>query len=248
MTPLKPERWGDFASAATPPLLLALFGTCGMALTVHANFTDVARLLIEPFGLERYVDSGIIRLQILISAVGAIYFGITWSAVTIETQYAEILTPPVGGALRWSALNGARGVVRTYEDIRRVAATRDELADRLEFLRICLLRERVHVLAIISWLLPTLGFIGTVVGISAAVSEMGRLSMANPDGSFAHNIDGVLAGLHIAFDTTLVGLLCAIPMVFGETLLRHRMMRVHEMIYCAILYSGNASSLGKHGG
>lgn len=61
----------------------------------------------------------------------------------------------------------------------------------------------------ITWLIPTLGFIGTVVGISAALQETSRMN-----GQGENFIAVVTDKLAIAFDTTLVALVMSAILVF----------------------------------
>jgi biopolymer transport protein ExbB/TolQ len=69
------------------------------------------------------------------------------------------------------------------------------------------------------WISPILGFIGTVIGISVAVSGL-QSSLAGGEGSLMEGLMGVTGGLATAFDTTLVALLFAIVLVFPTEALR----------------------------
>lgn len=59
------------------------------------------------------------------------------------------------------------------------------------------------------WAFPVVGFLGTVLGISNAVSD---LPGAFEDDSKRQN---VLDGLHVAFDTTFVGLFASVVLIVG---------------------------------
>jgi preprotein translocase subunit YajC len=74
------------------------------------------------------------------------------------------------------------------------------------------------------WVLPILGFIGTVIGISQAITGL-RIVGADDSGSGINqqNIDLVLKGLETAFDTTLLGLLCVIP-----TMMMYLSLKLHS--------------------
>ena len=63
------------------------------------------------------------------------------------------------------------------------------------------------------WAIPLLGFIGTVVGLSAAISGM---SFANVEdvGKIVGSINNVTSGLGTAFDATLLGLVFAVTLNF----------------------------------
>lgn len=60
---------------------------------------------------------------------------------------------------------------------------------------------------------PMLGFIGTVVGLSGAIKALPR-AIGNPD-----KLAPVLAELHVAFDTTLLGLVGAFSCLIGVRLI-----------------------------
>jgi hypothetical protein len=72
------------------------------------------------------------------------------------------------------------------------------------------------------WVLPLLGFIGTVIGISEAIAGLHPLVGSAGDTStvLSQSIGRVLAGLETAFDTTLLGLLCVIPTMMATMFLR----------------------------
>jgi hypothetical protein len=54
------------------------------------------------------------------------------------------------------------------------------------------------------WLMPLLGFIGTIIGISGTIAELPKIRNQED------NLSNVLGNLYIAFDTTFLGLICAI--------------------------------------
>ncbi|MDG2989443.1 MotA/TolQ/ExbB proton channel family protein [Candidatus Synechococcus calcipolaris G9] len=74
---------------------------------------------------------------------------------------------------------------------------------------------------VLVWAIPLLGFIGTVVGISQAVSGFSSfLQTAQEVDQIKEGIGGVTTGLAVAFDTTLVALILSvlvmIPLVIVE--------------------------------
>ena len=76
---------------------------------------------------------------------------------------------------------------------------------------------------ILVWAIPLLGFIGTVIGISQAVSGFSRfLEQAGEIEQIKEGIGTVTSGLAVAFDTTLLALLLSvlvmIPLVLVERL------------------------------
>lgn len=64
------------------------------------------------------------------------------------------------------------------------------------------------------WVLPLLGFIGTVVGISDAIGGLGTVFS---DGDRQQALESVLGALRFAFDTTFAGLVLVIPVMALST-------------------------------
>ena len=73
---------------------------------------------------------------------------------------------------------------------------------------------KYNMLRYLVWLIPTLGFIGTVIGIALALGEAGNMpNMEESDalGAWMKSLTGSLA---LAFNTTLVALLLSAVLVF----------------------------------
>lgn len=66
------------------------------------------------------------------------------------------------------------------------------------------------------WLMPLLGFIGTIIGISGAIAELPKIRHQEDD------LSSVLGNLYIAFDTTFLGLVCAIILALILFMIRIR--------------------------
>ena len=86
---------------------------------------------------------------------------------------------------------------------------------------------RYHMLRYIVWLIPTLGFIGTVVGIAAALSTAGQaFAELGQDGNIAQVGPGLMGGmtgtLGVAFYTTLLALLQSAVLMFTMHLVQGR--------------------------
>jgi biopolymer transport protein ExbB/TolQ len=61
------------------------------------------------------------------------------------------------------------------------------------------------------WAIPVLGFIGTVIGLRAAIAALGITLRANGDiSAIREGLQAVTAGLATKFETTLVALVCAV--------------------------------------
>ena len=83
----------------------------------------------------------------------------------------------------------------------------------------------------VTWLIPTIGFIGTVVGISQALRFAGGGTVAADSADF---LPAVTARLAVAFDTTLVALGMSAVLVFLLHLVQEREERSLEAsgAYC----------------
>jgi len=73
------------------------------------------------------------------------------------------------------------------------------------------------------WAIPILGFVGTVLGLSLAMKSFGGvLNQAGEMGELREELKRVVAGLAVAFETTLQGLVAALVVHLLMTRLRRR--------------------------
>ena len=82
----------------------------------------------------------------------------------------------------------------------------------------------------ILWLLPTIGFLGTIYGISASLVRAKDL-FSDQDGNpekFAENINIVVNGLGVAFDTTSLALICATVLYLSLCSVRQNISELTE--------------------
>ena len=71
------------------------------------------------------------------------------------------------------------------------------------------------IIRIMIWTMPMLGFLGTVLGISVSISGFSGLLSGVSDLTIVKDgLSQVTAGLSTAFDTTLLGIICAILCTF----------------------------------
>jgi biopolymer transport protein ExbB/TolQ len=68
---------------------------------------------------------------------------------------------------------------------------------------------------IIIWATPMLGFLGTVIGITLALSDLSPQALVSTPETA---MDGLLAGLAVAFDTTALALVLSIVLMFAQYL------------------------------
>jgi biopolymer transport protein ExbB/TolQ len=84
-------------------------------------------------------------------------------------------------------------------------------------------QDSYSLVRIVIWATPMLGFLGTVVGITDALGDLGReLSNsggAEAGGSLNTAMQGLLAGLYVAFDTTAIALCFSIGLMFIQFML-----------------------------
>ena len=91
----------------------------------------------------------------------------------------------------------------------------------------------------ISWAVPILGFIGTVLGISLAADGIRRIIASDAGlSSLSSDLSGAIAPLGIAFDTTLIALSLSVVL----TLLLSLVQRDEERILAAIEWEVRGSS------
>ena len=102
--------------------------------------------------------------------------------------------------------------ISALESIER-KGTADGLDDELKYLSdmdVGRQQESYSLVRIIIWATPMLGFLGTVMGITDALGDLGRQDMGNLKGAMA----GLLKGLYVAFDTTAIALSFSMVLMF----------------------------------
>jgi biopolymer transport protein ExbB/TolQ len=65
----------------------------------------------------------------------------------------------------------------------------------------------------ITWAIPILGFLGTVIGITMAIANLGTTTPEQPGAAIP--LTGVISGLAVAFDTTALALTLSMILVFS---------------------------------
>lgn len=91
----------------------------------------------------------------------------------------------------------------------------------------------------LTWLLPTMGFMGTVLGISSAVSGFKSVT----GGDAAKGLEMITGQLAIAFDTTLLSLIQSAVVMFVLTMIEEREVKLIEEIRFNVgEYIGQASA------
>jgi len=75
----------------------------------------------------------------------------------------------------------------------------------------------------VGWAIPSVGFIGTVIGIASSLSVADQAT--NSEG-----IKLITGMLNVAFDTTLVALLFSLVLMFAYHILQERVEKIHSRI------------------
>jgi hypothetical protein len=106
------------------------------------------------------------------------------------------------------------------------AGSAERLGDELKYLSDVepgRAQDSYALVRIVIWATPMLGFLGTVVGITDALGDLGReLSTGGSGdggGSLNTAMQGLLAGLYVAFDTTAIALCFSIVLMFIQFML-----------------------------
>src|SRR4051794_21249234 len=99
----------------------------------------------------------------------------------------------------------------------------------------------------ILYLLPVIGFIGTVEGISKALMNISKvLPMVKDLDGFMNNLTGVTSALQIAFDSTLLALFLSAALMLVQTLVFRRsedlLARVDRWVVENVLHRFGADS------
>ncbi len=103
------------------------------------------------------------------------------------------------------------GRVSDVDDILRAQAENDEAAMETSY----------HLVQGFVWAIPVLGFIGTVLGLSQAIGGFGSVLSSTSDlGELKPALQQVTAGLAVAFETTLHGLVGALVIQLWMTALK----------------------------
>ena len=91
----------------------------------------------------------------------------------------------------------------------------------------------------LTWVIPSIGFVGTVIGIGSALLNADKL--VDPDENPVNALQAVIGELGVAFDTTFVALLVSIGLMFVVNLLQRReestVMRIRDDILNLVVFN-----------
>ncbi|QIK37072.1 MotA/TolQ/ExbB proton channel family protein [Caldichromatium japonicum] len=210
------------------PLVVALL----LSLALYPTLVHLIALQTLPEWVGRYWANGYCRFMLALFGWVLIYAALQWIGIDVERG---ALVQGAKGASRidgWLAfLSGREGdqaeeaflMSLPHQRLRYPNAESGTSLQEIEQLLGMLGQRQQQALAPLAfaiWVLPMLGFIGTVIGISQAIGGLSQGAEGMAAGGAG--LKSVLGGLAFAFDTTLVGLVCVIPLALIQTVLRLR--------------------------
>lgn len=224
-----------FAALAAGVILGAAFiGTCYLPGDVRAS--RWLAVLLER-GWTPYAMAGLFML-------GAVALFVKWRKLAFQRRAFEVELIPAGNNFALTpdtALEVMKTLNAAVDDPKRfVLFNRIErallnlknvgnLGDVSEMLRAQAENDENHadssygLVAGIIWVIPVLGFIGTVTGLSGAIGGFGAALNAEATvGGLKESLAPVTDNLGIAFDTTFLALVLAMALQMATTLLRRQ--------------------------
>ncbi len=211
----------------TPPLVLA----CVVSIAAITSFLDVAVPFEGKFGealnplFDRFLGNAFSAVIMVVFLAAAVYAGLQAIGLAVDRNRLDFLESPSRVRASWLAslfalLSGR--TVRLNKGFSDQKAPSDDdpyaVGERYGLRRRRCVDRALAPLRYVAWVLPLLGFIGTVVGISDSIAGLGSV-IASGGGQAAEGLMTVLDGLRFAFDTTLLGLATVIPVMAFLTIL-----------------------------
>lgn len=127
------------------------------------------------------------------------------------TDHLEELPRQVRKGYMWRRLHAAIGAVKRNQSAEKMDTHLRNLAeDDLDSQQ-----DGYGLARIIIWATPMLGFLGTVIGITAALGDMATQQLGD---DLQGAMQGLLSGLYVAFDTTALALTLSIFLMFTQFL------------------------------
>jgi biopolymer transport protein ExbB/TolQ len=196
-----------------------------LALLVLALAFPVALMVVNPTlmferGWEQYAGTSFYAVAVLVLGRELLRL---WRDERAFAQAPALLDDPeaideadariLPARLRALAGHGSRLSVPQLVELNREASAldQDHAAGRFTLTRYIL------------YLLPVIGFIGTVEGISKALMNISKvLPLVKELDGFLDNLTGVTSALQIAFDSTLLALFLSASLMLVQTLVQRR--------------------------
>ena len=212
----------------TPPLVLS----CVVAVAAMTSFLDIAVPLEGELGdalnplFDRFLGNAFSTAIVVVFFAAAIYAALQALGVAVDRNRLGFLDASSRarstGLAPLLALLSGRSTRPDTGSGDRMAAIDDDpytVGERYGLQRRRYVDRGLAPLRYVAWVLPLLGFIGTVVGISDSIAGLGSVIASDGGGQATDGLMTVLDGLRFAFDTTLLGLATVIPVMAFLTIL-----------------------------
>jgi len=224
------------------PLIVALLITLALYPTLM-HFLEPDAL---PDWIGRYLGNGYCRFMLALFVASALYAVLQY--LGLQSECRRLIGSGDPGDQTPSRRQDWIGFLsgREHADAERVPAALRRWHDRTcahedsvhlsDYVLLVRGQQHQHNFAPIGfaiWVLPMLGFIGTVLGITQAIGGLAdSVAVTAVDGG---GLGGVLGGLQFAFDTTFVGLVLVIPLMLALLVLRARAQTLDMLYYRRLL-------------
>ena len=213
-----------------PPLVLSTVVATACVTSFLALAVPLEGKLGEALNpwLDRFLGNAFSATIVVVFLAAAFYALLQGLGVAIDRSRLRVLAGSTWAASpSWLALLSGRPF---RPDADADAGGQDSAAfeaqfeaeDRYELQRRRHVDQGLAPLRFVVWVLPLLGFIGTVVGISGSINGLESVIGSDGGGQAAAGLVTVLEGLRFAFDTTLLGLGTVIPVMALLTILERR--------------------------
>ena len=212
----------------TPPLVLS----CVVSIAAMTSFLALAVPLEGALGealnpsFDRFLGNAFSSAIVVVFLSAAVYATLQAIGMAIDRNRLGFLDSPARGAASGLAsllalLSGrpARPDACTGDREATIDDDSYALGERYGLQRRRYVDRGLAPLRYVVWVLPLLGFIGTVVGISDSIAGLGSVIASDGGGQATEGLMMVLDGLRFAFDTTLLGLATVIPVMAFLTIL-----------------------------
>lgn len=231
------SSWGSMLSALGWPLVLGLGATAGFYALLFGGPLNQPLLLRYFAGHPiNMIETGLFFIGL--AALAQKLFDLLGQyAVLPNISLGEVVpNQPAAKAADWlDALRELPARLRTSYLGRRLTealdaverrGSADSLVEDLKYLSEVdtgRAHDSYSLIRIVIWATPMLGFLGTVVGITAALGDLGSELSASADAGQGNAIDAaipnLLSGLYVAFDTTAIALCFSIGLMFLQFML-----------------------------
>lgn len=216
----KPSRGLFSASQVSAPAIVSVLAGIAVVLAFDRLYEPTT----APNAVDRLLTNGFNQLILGLFIAAALYAILQALGLAFDTRQLRRLRDAAIPALPFenvvafitgrAPIEGEDGLLGASRRWYRTVQRADDFLVLSEHLLAA--RERQYAVNLgpiqyAAWAMPLLGFIGTVVGISASIE--GLQVVASDLASGAAGLDTVLDGLQFAFDTTFVGLVLVLPTV-----------------------------------